>query len=371
MAYNKDTYIEFHLLLWELLNIFRKHLLLLEELPNSEWHSSDKFYGIVWYVTAFGDALQAMAGGNIIKMHMNVIAAAHDRPRRTMLVNEEMLDDDHQRDHDLFDITNTYPTSKAYYKWLKLMVVHFDAVRILITHMDKYKNSNAQISINVVITPNPDNTQLPWKELLSNERYFEKEPLGHPTTTIITEFFENLQDAEKLEVQGSSVIDGIVMELEKLSDYPDSDFLECTWRSRVKPIVATMNKMVNSLSHSSKFGSTAKKIMTTLSENLNLKAEQLKGTPAEKWQAAITEAIVSLQLLKEDILPYSELKLNLNFTDWEVFKGSIRCELNLICFMMLKTLHDLPKDYRQMVDELSVSCVVPHSDSIRLILFTT
>lgn len=48
------------------------------------------------------------------------------------------------------------------------------------------------------------------------------------------------------------------------------------------------------------------------------------------------------------------------------FRGSIHCELNLACFMMPQS-SELPEEYRQIVDELSVSCTIV-STSMTLIL---
>ena len=122
--YNEDTYIEYHLLLVELLRLFKESLVDLDNLENTQWHGK-QFTDTVWYVTATGDALQAMAGGNIIKIHMKLIAAAHDGPGNA--IRDDEMDDDCQpeRDHDpeLYEINNTFLISQAYCNWLKLMVV--------------------------------------------------------------------------------------------------------------------------------------------------------------------------------------------------------------------------------------------------------
>jgi hypothetical protein len=205
--YNEDTYIEYHLLLVELLRLFKESLIFLEELEETLWHSQT-FNDLVWYVTPWGDALrlQAMAGGNIIKMHMKVITAVHEVPRYTILdmpMDEETLDDDCQRDHELYQIINTFPNSLAFYNWLRLMVVHFDAVRILVTYMESLNRPKVGIKV-IITTPNPDNAELSWKQLLGNEKYFEKEPLdqSRPTAKMITDFIEASQDAQKLEGPG-------------------------------------------------------------------------------------------------------------------------------------------------------------------------
>ena len=81
-----------------------------------------------------GDALQTMVRGSIIKVHMKVITIAHDKSRCIMRdVNKAMESEETEQDEELYKISSTLLTWQAYYKWLKLMVVHFDAVCILIS----------------------------------------------------------------------------------------------------------------------------------------------------------------------------------------------------------------------------------------------
>ena len=126
MAYNQDTYKEYHLILSNLLEKFRLALDVLYELKDPhEKAFKDTMDGIV----QVGDALQAMVGGSIIEVHMKVITIAHDKSHCiTQDVNEEM-----EQDEELYKISSTLPTWQAYYEWLKLMVVHFDAMRVLIS----------------------------------------------------------------------------------------------------------------------------------------------------------------------------------------------------------------------------------------------
>jgi hypothetical protein len=294
-----------------------------------------------------------MAGGNIIKMHMDVITAGREGPLHTIPdipVNDEILDDDCQRDHELYQIIDTFPKSQAFHNWLKLIVVHFDAVRILITYMESFRRP--KVTIKVLTTPNPNNTQLSWKELLGNEKYFEKEPLdqSRPTAKMITEFIEASQDAQKLEARGGSSVTDIIMELKKFSDYSDSD-LDSKWRGDVQHITTLTNTMASCLLRSSEFGVTAREIKIDVN---SLKG--VGGTPADK-RLAIESIITKLESLKDKALSFSELGLNWNgLPSSSSFKGSIHCELNLTCFMMLKTWCDLPNDYKHIVNELSVSC---------------
>ena len=356
-AYNEDTYIEYHLLLVELLRLFRESLVDLDNLENTQWHKK-QFNDIVWYVTATGDALQAMAGGNIIKMHMKVIAASHDT--RNAIQDEEILDDDGQRDQELYEIINTFPISQAYCNWLKLMVVHFDAVRILITYIERFERP--KVTIKVVITPNPDNAQLSWKELLGNEKYFQdlKERPGQPIAEII-KFIEDSQDAENLEDPGGSCsTDVIIMELGKVLDCSDSD-LNSRWSHDVRNILKSMNRTTSCLSPASEFGRDVKSIVKSL------KDVSASGT---ELRSNIKKIIISLKEMKKRAVSISELNLNLKDLPSGSFKGSIHCELNLACFKMLSTSRNLHKDYKLIADELSVSGIIPHSDSFRLIRFT-
>ena len=81
-----------------------------------------------------GFTLQMMVGGSIIKVHMKVITIAHDKSCRiTRDVNEETESKETEQDEELYKISSMLPTWQAYNEWLKLMVVHFDAVRVLIT----------------------------------------------------------------------------------------------------------------------------------------------------------------------------------------------------------------------------------------------
>jgi hypothetical protein len=369
-AYNEDTYIEYHLLLWEVLRLFRASLLHLESLDDNQWRG-DGFDNIVSGIAIMGVALQTMAGGNIIRKHFKVITAGHGNiaTMPDMPVNEEIQDDDCQRDHDLYRIIDTHPVSEACFKWLKLMIVHFDAVRILANYMNTFKPP--KVTIKVIITPNPGYTQLSWKELLGDERYFEKEPPGHPTAKKIIEFIEDLQDAQKLKVDdpvGSTVSDVMMAQLNKLLDREDT-YLDTylDWNRDARSIYRSMTTMMSKRCLSSENSPFQAPLDVILHDIKSLKG--VSGTSEVKRQA-IKKIIKNFEDLKEDVLSFLKSNFELkNLPSISSFKGSIHCELNLAC---LKMLTNLPKDskYKHVVSELSVRCIISHSNSIRLILFT-
>ena len=96
-----------------------------------------------------------MVGGSIIEVHMKVIMIAHDKSHRIMRdVNEEMESEEMEQDEELYRISSTLPMWQAYYEWLKLMVVHFDAVCILISFREGVRKP---ITIKVISTPQQTN----------------------------------------------------------------------------------------------------------------------------------------------------------------------------------------------------------------------
>ena len=127
MVYNQDTsYMEYHLILSNLLKKFQLALDILYELEDPHKKAfKDTMDGIM----QVGDALQTMVGGSIIKVHMKVIMIAHDKSCRiTRDVNKET-----EQYEELYKISSMLLMWQAYNEWLKLMVVHFDAVHILIS----------------------------------------------------------------------------------------------------------------------------------------------------------------------------------------------------------------------------------------------
>ena len=100
-----------------------------------------------------------------------------------------------EQDEKLYQIGNK-PLWQACCEWLKLMVAHFDAMRILLIHVDRIKfrdNSGEayrQVIIKVINPPDLEKKSLPWKDLLENVRYFDDGVMGSPSTSEIIMFLE-------------------------------------------------------------------------------------------------------------------------------------------------------------------------------------
>ena len=132
ITYNQDTYMEYHLILSNLLKKFRLALDVLYELEDPH---KKAFKDTVDGIMQVGDALQTMVGGSIIEVHMKVIMIAHDESHHgiTQDVNKETESKETEQDEELYKISSMLPTWQAYNEWLKLMVVHFDAMHVLIS----------------------------------------------------------------------------------------------------------------------------------------------------------------------------------------------------------------------------------------------
>ena len=173
-------------------SLLEKFQLALEVLYELEDPHEKAFKDTVDGIMQVGDALQTMVGGSIIEVHMKVITIAHDKSCHiTRDVNEETESEETEQDEELYKISSMLPTWQAYYEWLKLMVVHFDAMRILISFRERVRKP---FTIKVISTPQPDKSLMPWKKLLENERYFHNRLL--PTSTIIA-FLEEWWDGQK------------------------------------------------------------------------------------------------------------------------------------------------------------------------------
>jgi hypothetical protein len=325
-AYNKDTYIEYHQVLCELLRRFIDSLESLQKFDNAGPMESESFNLYVGRVGLAGDALQRMVGGQIIEVHMKVITTALNKSSRATLdTNQEP-----EWDEELYRIGSALPMWEAYCEWLRLMVVHFDAVRILITHLSKA--SFPEVTIKVITAPPPDNTLLPWKELLQNERYFDNGITGSTSTNDIITFLETWLDRQT--PQRSSVHVNTVFE----------DFLklhsEGTIKEKVDEIIQDLDFMGSCQSPGSE------DIVNYLSSTLQ-SLKDASGEPAPKLISEISDAFRSL---RDRALLFTMLKNPL-------FKGTLHCELTLACFIMPSEI-PLAKGYEPIVDELSVSCIV-------------
>jgi hypothetical protein len=323
-VYNKDTYMEYHYLLYELLKRFRESLDALLKLKKSgNFDDLDEYVGLVM---CLGDALQAMVGGCVIEMHLKVLETALYKPHHTMVLENQEA----EYDEELHQISETLPMWQAYRDWLKLMVVHFDAVRILISHMQRIGTTD--VTIKVLVSPSPGPDTLKWKEVLSNTRYFDEGLiLGGPPTRDIIAFLEKWRDEQIKDGTKVAHVQNAIDQLRSSSLIKNEDIDEIV-------------RMLSSLACCQSPGSSA--YTTDLINTMR----SLTDKSSKASEELINEVMTKLQSLRDSATLFNKL-------DSLSFKGSLHCELSLACFMQPLLSSKDPK-YKIIVDELSVSCIV-------------
>ena len=201
--YTKSTCQQFHQLLLLLLTGFQKHLQMLSDLSNVD--NPNEFGKHVAAVLVYRYGLQALANSNALRMHLeNIEHLLNDHCRSESnpmpkVKREEDPQEDVELEQDVelkavhFSTTMNgmrIPLWMSYCDWLRLMVVHFDAVNILVLHVSQ-PNFNHNISIKILVTPPVDDALLPWKDLLNDPKLFPTidQPLSETDDKILS-FFE-------------------------------------------------------------------------------------------------------------------------------------------------------------------------------------
>ena len=221
------------------------------------------------------------------------------------------------------------------------MVAHFDAVCILLVHVDRIKfrdNSGEayhQVIIKVINPPDLEKKSLPWKDLLENERYFDDGVMGSPSTSEIIMFLKQWKSQnDQPKTWTWTHINEIIKGLKEICSedmVPDFD--------KTKTSMFTMWGC-----HSPNFESGLDDLLKTMKTFKDDKLE-LGLKPAN-----LDKIIKKLQSLRDNALIFSRL-------GDQTFEGLLHCELSLACFIMCSTSNE-PRDSecQAIVDELPVSC---------------
>ena len=228
--YNESTYMEFHLLLIELLSKFRTSLEGLKALQCGI-KSGERDLGVILRalrnVLACGHYLRMMVSGSTIETHLQTIAdflVVDPGKSWTPEPASEDLDD-----ADVVDFQRLKPYSmrkgkplspwESYRDWLKLMVHYFDATEVLVTHVGTWNQqpeTSDALSITILSPPLPDTKiMLPWTELLESDRFFPALP-GESSGKDFVKFLTDCSNANNLRVKD------IITVIEFLKQVPES-----------------------------------------------------------------------------------------------------------------------------------------------------
>ena len=174
--YNKETFIEFHLLLSELLGRFSGGL---KALHNSRAEpDTDKVIKMLNSIALLGSLLQSMIKGAAIKKHLQVIENfLPDRPNGTKTEGHDKGNDkgndkgDDEGDKDNKEGSKPEAEARPLPRWkrcsksLELLVTHFDSAQVLIGFFKPF-GPNLNIDIKVLSQPLPDRELFIWQDLL-------------------------------------------------------------------------------------------------------------------------------------------------------------------------------------------------------------
>ena len=234
--YSDATCIEFHLLLLELLERFREALAKLSalslargtDLKQKEKELLTTFEQELTHGCLYGYALMRIARGRAFRMHMENIepllvnmkalkpssapnvaigeqededkneASIPDLEFKVAIGEQEGEDEDEE-------IEEIQPgsLSKSFEAWLRLMVVHLDAIETLVNFVNGSKFPYETISIKILVAPTTSPIALPWSELFTDPRLFPIKDALNPristTNTEISQFLETaIDDAQFL-----------------------------------------------------------------------------------------------------------------------------------------------------------------------------
>jgi len=236
--YTEDTYIEFHALLCKLLKCFEESLDKLKTYHKEKDRLSklSKFELHLAAVLTYGTALQLLARCSAIDKHLKAIKPflsnhCHDKTadiklQMMMEKKEEVVDVE-------LEGTTVQSRWKSYRDWLRLIVVHFDAVSILADHIASPNFQADKIVIKILSALCPSQVMLSWQDLL-NSKHFPAHALNSTPNASLKEIIDSLK--LWLEPEGDKV-NTIEVVLKAVQDLLTPDSEEPTSKPAIKPVI--------------------------------------------------------------------------------------------------------------------------------------
>jgi hypothetical protein len=329
--YTDDTCSEFHELLLELLHLFEENLanLLVCRQQQSSTESLASLEPHMKRVYIFGHALACISRGSAINTHLKTIESSLlDRRRhadvKPMKVSKQ--DDDVPEFDSLHAEVQPYalvvgqevvPLWMSYRDWLRLMVVHFEAVTIVAGHVTRpAPKPITEISIQILSSPRPGGAMLSWRELLASQHFpgraVDSETDKYSAQEIAT-FLDEYSNLNKPVTKSSLTAEMVIQAIATLDLNNPAELANS---------VALIGKQLQSLSGCKSPGSTIhiNDIILTLN---SIRPEE----PSDS-QRLINDAIRMVQSLMDSSNLFRALRkepLNLG----KNFKGHQHCEASL------------------------------------------
>ena len=354
--YNENTYMEFHLLLCELLTRFGQSLEELKSVQERKKRGKFELDGILKAlknVEIIGHCLRTMVRSSAIETHLKTIGHVLDVDTRKSWTPASGPEED----SDLADFQLLKPYSmrkgkpllpwESYRDWLKLMVHYFDAAKVLITYVTSLGQSLTSdiISIAILSPALPDKDMLPWTELLETERFYPTLP-GETSGKDFVEYLMG-SDSYKTVHPTKEDIKKVTTSAQELKDKLELDLLtpniltkidelaEKVKNTCISALVLEENKKSN-LDTLTKIDTPAQEGKKTLvdwydvyTEILALTDSQPQDRPAKFWTI-----VDVLSTLSKDASFYSSLKQG-SLHHGTNFNGKYHCEAYIASLLAL------------------------------------
>jgi hypothetical protein len=347
--YTDATCMEFHQLLVMLLDGFEATVTNMSNKPSRKDNLiKGRLYGYV---------LLRMARGRAFRMHMENIEhllSNYTPDTETSFPAEGEQEGEDEND----ELEATHGSlSKSYVAWLRLMVVHFDAIEILLDFVNGYAGKQYEtISIKVLLPPTTIPKALEWTKLFTYLPVFPEIDQQNPNS--ITKSNAEIEQFLKTAIEKANFIS---------KTHDQAKRMQTSWNaSKLMQTREALNKLTEITSSSP----------NPIDPNLDLKEHLKRLNWLEKQQrnplvatnqdeitrlkSVIGENISSICNIYNKPLPIDEFYLS--FEKEDTFSGTIHCEAYLAALLDNFTEHfdDIDRNYvdTQIFQEMKVDPLI-------------
>lgn len=377
--YTETTWWEFHELLCGLLRGLETNLQTIERFRkkprtlNSSEKCPPEFKKAVVLVYNYGYALQRIIHGSAIRQHLRNIQPLLDDPRRSEIWPRSEKKPQEVEDTDVLVAPRDPSTDllpplwRSYLEWLKIILAHFDAVEDLTEYVTSTNFRYTGFSIKILFAPHiPETTPLSLLALFNDRHLLPKnnftfgrglEPLELdsddyvlPSRKDVVDFLSSIQSpVPRKALEDIGALRAVISEIGDLkgNDLKGQELEKAIKRG--KALVVKMKKCPLP-----KWESTSGIIGKQLTE-----LELPPPCGFERDIGVLTSEIVqTLDLLEARALLFK--KINPDEPDLHHLDDTpMHCEAYLASLLYLKVVGDVPDEYKAIVHELKVNCLLP------------
>jgi hypothetical protein len=217
--YSSDTYTEFHVLMIDFLEKFQDSLMQLSKNFSDESTTLDE--SLLEKVILYGRVLQKMSKSAALQAHLQVIhpilhSHRYGQSAKSTPVADKAQDGECDEKDEELEAVQPFVTAvndtdrgamivplwKSYVNWLRLLVVHFDAVDILVRHFDR---SRSRVSLQLLVMPPVDTALLTIQKLIKSHHFPTEGPVDSDSDSSNDDILKFLDDGTKAKKMATDV----------------------------------------------------------------------------------------------------------------------------------------------------------------------